>query len=108
MAIRLKRKQFGGVGQAVSNTLGGVATGVSTAVGKTLEGTGSMANSGLGAVTGGAAGVMGLTGAVGSALGAINPLLALAAPIVAGGIGAAATKGVGKGLQAAGQTMQGY
>lgn len=81
---RLKRKTYG-VGDAVSNALGGVT-----------ETVGKAADTKLGGFTG-AVGGMGLLGAMG-----LGPLGYLAS----GALGAAAVRGAGKGLKAAGQDMQ--
>ena len=82
---RLKRKIYGVVGDAVSNTLGGAT-----------ETIGKAADTKLGGLAG-AVGGMGLLGAMG-----LGPLGYLAS----GALGAAAVRGAGKGLKAAGQDMQ--
>ena len=81
---RLKRKTYG-VGDAVSNTLGGAA-----------ETIGKAADTKLGGLVGAAGGMSLLTN-----LG-LGPLGWLAS----GALGAAAVRGVGKGLKSAGQNMQ--
>jgi hypothetical protein len=82
----LKRKTYG-LGQAAENTIGGVTGGI----GKALDSTPA-------AIAGGLAGGSMLGGAIG-----FGPL----GWLVGAGIGAAATRGLGKGLKSAGNTMGG-
>lgn len=81
---RLKRKTYG-IGDAVSNTLGGG-----------METIGKAADTKLGGLAGAMAGI-GLLGKMG-----LGPLGYLAS----GALGAAAVRGIGKGLQSAGQNLQ--
>ena len=95
----LKRKTYGMV-DAAQNTLGGVTGGV----GKALDSTPA-------AIAGGALGGSVLGGTIGSALsGTALGSLGLGGPLgwlVGAGIGAAATRGLGKGLKSAGNSMGG-
>lgn len=93
----LKRKTYGMI-DAAQNTIGGVTGGV----GKALDSTPAALAGGLagghilgGAISSGLAGMGGLTGAVSGPLGWL----------VGAGIGAAATRGLGKGLKSASNSM---
>lgn len=95
---RLKRKTFGWA-EGVSDTVGGIAGGV----GKALD-------SKPAAIAGGLAGGSLIGGAIGKGLAGLG---GLAAPIsgtlgwlVGAGIGAAATRGLGKGLKSASDSLQ--
>ena len=95
---RLKRKTYG-IAEAASNTLGGVVGGT----GKVLDSTPAAAVGGLlgghyvgGAITSGLVS----SGVLGSAL--AGPL----GWLVGAGIGAAATRGLGKGLKGAANELQ--
>ena len=84
---RIKRKTFGlidSAGGAVKNTVGGV-----------MEGVGKAAATGTGSTIGGLAGMKAGFG-IGGVGGAIAGYI----------LGKAATKGIGKGLQNAGQDLQ--
>ena len=91
---KLKRKTFG-VGDAVQNTVGGVTEGV----GKAMD---TKAGGAAGAVAGGSL----LGGTIASGLGALGGLAGPAGWIIGAGLGAAAARGIGKGLKTAGQDMQ--
>ena len=95
---RLKRKYYG-VGDAVGNTLGG-----------TMEGVGKALDTKTAGLAGGLAGGATLGGTIGDAISSLGgPLSFMAKPVgyMAGaGIGAAAVRGVGKGLKSAGQDLQ--
>lgn len=82
----LKRKTYG-VADAVQNTIGGVA-----------ETAGNIADTKIGGVAGGLAGA----GLISGALGLTGPL----GWLVGAGLGAAATRGVGKGLKSIGQSIK--
>lgn len=89
---RLKRKTYGIVsatGNALGNTLGGVT-----------EATGKVLDTKLGGFAGGLATMSTIGGTLASA--GLGPIGWLAA----GALGAAATRGLGKGLKSAGQDMQ--
>lgn len=94
----LKRKYYG-VADALGNTVGGTAEGI----GKALD-------SKPAAIAGGLAGGSLLGGTIGTTLAGMGGLASLASgPIgwlVGAGLGAAATRGLGKGLKSAGQDMQ--
>lgn len=94
----LKRKYYG-VADALGNTIGG-----------TTEGIGKALDSKPAAMIGGLAGGSILGGAIGTAMSGLGGLAALGSGplgwLVGAGIGAAATRGLGKGLKSAGQDMQ--
>ena len=90
---RLKRKTYG-MAEAAGNTLGGIAGGV----GKALD-------SKPAAIAGGLAGGATLGGAISAGLAGLGGLASAASGplgwLVGAGIGAAATRGLGKGLKEA-------
>lgn len=89
----LKRKTYG-LAEAASNTIGGVTSGV----GKALD-------SKPAAIAGGLAGGATLGAGIGGALGSLGIAGMAAGPLgwlVGAGLGAAATRGLGKGLKKAG------
>ena len=92
--FRLKRKTFG-VAEAAQNTIGGVA-----------ETAGNIADTKVGGVAGGIGG-----GALlGSTIAAGLPALGFAAGpvgwLIGAGLGAAATRGIGKGLKSIGESVK--
>lgn len=91
---RLKRKCYNALTEAAGNTLGGVTEGVGKALDNKFAG-----------VAGGVLGAAKLGGTIGSiiGLGPIGSLLGMGAGYLAG---SAATRGIGKGLKSAGQSMQ--
>ena len=95
---RLKRKTFGWA-EGAQNTIGGIAGGV----GKALD-------SKPAAVAGGLAGGATLGSAIGQGLSSLGGLAGAASGplgwLVGAGIGAAATRGLGKGLKSASDSMQ--
>lgn len=94
----LKRKYFG-VGDALGNVVGG-----------TTEGVGKMLDSKPAALAGGLAGGATLGATLGTALSGLGGVASLASGpvgwLVGAGLGAAATRGLGKGLKSMGQDMQ--
>lgn len=95
---RLKRRLYG-VTEAMGNVVGGTAEGV----GKFMDTKPAALAGGLvGASTLGSAITTGLTGLGGLA----GTLAGPAGWLIGAGLGAAATRGIGKGLKSAGQDMQ--
>ena len=87
---RLKRKYYGVVdaaGNALSNTAGGV-----------LQGTGKVMDTSLGGMIGG----LSLAAPIAGLVPGLGPL----GYVAGAAIGSAATRGLGKGLKAAGQDLQ--
>ena len=89
---RLKRKTYG-VADAAGNVLGNTVGGVTEAAGKAMD-------TKLGGLAGGLATMTAVGGTLASA--GLGPIGWLAA----GALGAAATRGLGKGLKNVGQDMQ--
>lgn len=96
--FRIKRKTFG-VADAAQNVIGGAA-----------ETAGNIADTKIGGLAGGlatgglVAGKLGLTAA-----GALSSLGAAAGPVgwlIGAGLGAAATRGIGKGLKSVGESIK--
>lgn len=98
---RLKRKTFG-VGDAVQNTIGGVTEGVGKAMDTKVGGA-------AGALVGGSLLSGALTTGMLANTSVATTLGSLAGPaglLIGAGLGAAAARGIGKGLKTAGQDMQ--
>jgi hypothetical protein len=91
---RLKSKLYG-VGEAVQNTIGGVAGGT----GKALDST-------VGGLAGGLAGAHFIGNALGNTVLSGVPGAGIIAPLLGAGIGSAATRGLGKGLKYAADSLQ--
>lgn len=91
---RLKSKLYG-VGEALQNTVGGIAGGT----GKALDST-------VGGIAGGLAGAHFIGNALSSTVLSGVPGGGLIAPLLGAGIGAAATRGLGKGLKSASDSLQ--
>lgn len=93
---RLKRKCYNAITEAAGNTLGGITEGVGKALDNKVAG-----------VAGGLLGASKLGGTIGSFFGPAGSVLGTIAGAGLGYLaGSAATRGLGKGLKSAGQSLQ--
>lgn len=111
---RLKRKTFG-VAEAAQNTLGGVVNTAQNVVGGTLQTAGNLADNKMAGLAGAALGAnimasagnpgtLGTIGGyVGKALGVGSGPLGM---LIGAGLGAMATRAVGKGLKSIGESVK--
>ena len=92
---RIKRKTFG-VAEAAQNVIGG-----------TMETAGNIADTKIGGIAGGIAGGSMLGAKIGAALpGALGFAAGPVGWLIGAGLGAAATRGVGKGLKSIGESVK--